>query len=159
MRDVYIADRDVGHLTERTNVSAARSVLVLGGEQNAVTGLAEATPAIFHEIRLDEHANRILQLQVILDDEGIAVRSADEAGVAFHPLPRFPEVIVQDLDVGGGEVAAPQPNMTASPEACRKLFWILKGPSWVSLTPPATACESVHDPVIAMQWKSLKEES
>src|SRR6266436_7100166 len=102
MRNVYIADRDVGHLTQRTNVSAAWGVLVLGGEQNSVTGLAEATPAIFHKILLDQHANRILQLQVILDDEGIAVRSADEAGVAFHPLPRFPEVIVQDLDVGGG---------------------------------------------------------
>ena len=102
MRDVYIPDRDVGHLAQRTNVSA-RGGLILGGEQNAEAGLAEASPAVFHKIRLDKHANRILEFKVILDDEGMAVRSADEVRVARHPLPRFPEVIVQDFDVGGGQ--------------------------------------------------------
>ena len=39
----------------------------------------------------------------------------------------------------GLNVAGPPPNITPSPEASRKLFWILKGPSWVSPVPPATA--------------------
>ena len=44
MRDSHIADGDVGYLTQRTNVGAANGVLILGGEQNAVAGLAEASP-------------------------------------------------------------------------------------------------------------------
>src|SRR6266705_2552785 len=38
------------------------------------------------EIRLDQHANRILEFQVILDDERIAIRSADEVRAALQPL-------------------------------------------------------------------------
>jgi len=45
------------------------------------------------------------------------------------------------------KVASPPPNMTASPEASRKLFWILKGPAGLLPLPPETACESVHEPV------------
>src|ERR1700675_1857095 len=103
MRDAYIADGDVGDLTQRTNVGATVSVLIFGGEQNAIAGLAEASPGVLHEIRLDQHANRIFDFQVILDDERIAIRSADEVRTALHPLPRLPEVIVQDFNVGGGQ--------------------------------------------------------
>src|SRR6202521_2411085 len=103
MRDAYIADGDVGYLTKRTNVSAAQGVLILGGEQNGIAGLAEASPGVLHEIRLNQHANRIFEFQVILDDERIAIRSADEVRTALHPLPRLPEVIVQDFNVGGGQ--------------------------------------------------------
>src|SRR5208282_4452313 len=105
MRDVYIADRDVGHLTQRTDVSALRGVLVLGSEQNGGAVLAEASPVVFHEIRIDQHANRILEFQVILDDKGMAVRSADETRVARHPLPGLPEVVADDLNVGRRQVS------------------------------------------------------
>jgi hypothetical protein len=37
---------------------------------------------------------------VILDSEGIAIGCANEWLVARHPLPRLPEVIAYDLDVG-----------------------------------------------------------
>src|SRR4029077_8070193 len=105
MRDTHIADGDVGHLTQRTDEGPEPALggLIPGGEHNAVTGLAEASPAVFHNIRLDQHANRILEFKVILDDEGMTVRSANEVRAAGHPLPRLPEVIVQDLDVGWGE--------------------------------------------------------
>src|SRR5271169_99958 len=103
MRDVRKADCDVGYLTQRANVLAAWLVLIFWGEYNAVTGLAETSPAVFHEIPLDLHTDRILQFEVILHDKGIAVRAADEGLVALHPLPRLPEVIVQDLDVGRGQ--------------------------------------------------------
>ena len=86
MRDAYIADGDVGHLTHRTNVSAAHGVLVLGGQQNAKASLAEASPAVFHKICLDQHANRILEFQVILDDKWIAIGSPNEVRVPLHPI-------------------------------------------------------------------------
>jgi len=68
-----------------------------------VTRLAEASPAVFHEISLDLDANRVFQFEVIFHDEGIAVRAADEGCITLHPLPRLPEVIAQDLDVGRGQ--------------------------------------------------------
>src|ERR1019366_1837966 len=36
MRDVYVANGDVGHLADGTNFRAVREVLVLGGEENAI---------------------------------------------------------------------------------------------------------------------------
>src|ERR1039458_3896077 len=102
MGDVIIADGNVGHLTHRTGIRAGpySYVLVLGGEQNSIAGLAEASPVILHEIRFNQYANRILEFDVILDDEGMAVWSADEVRVALHPLPRGPEVGANNLEVG-----------------------------------------------------------
>ena len=102
-------------------------VLVFGSQQNAVAGLAEPSPAVFHQVRLDQHANRILEFQVVLDHERMPVSSANERSVAWHPLPRLPEVIELDGDVGRVMVAGPPPNMMASAEASRKLSCDLEG--------------------------------
>src|SRR5208282_3849739 len=103
MRNLRITDGDVSHLTQRAYIAAACDVLVFGGEQNAITMLTEASPVVFHEIRFDQHANRILEFQVILNDEGIASGSANKIRTAWHPLPRLPEVIAGDRDVGGAQ--------------------------------------------------------
>src|SRR5216683_3434956 len=59
----------------------------------------------------------------------------------------------------GVRVAPPPPNKIFSPEDSRKLFSILYGPP--GLLPPVLpiVCASVHDPVPATQWKSVKKES
>src|ERR1019366_3164796 len=128
MRDVYIADRNVGHLAHWTNVGLRLDcVLVLGGEQNGVAGLAEATPDVFHEIRFDQYPNRILQFKMVLDDEGVAVGSADEVRVAGHPLQRFKEMIVQDLDVGRARGSASAPEQDGFARSLQEIVLNLEG--------------------------------
>jgi hypothetical protein len=50
VRNTHKADRYIGQLTDRTNVLAARRMLILGSEQNAIAGLAIASPAVLHKI-------------------------------------------------------------------------------------------------------------
>ena len=119
--------------------------------------MAEASPGVFHKIRLDQHANRILEFKVILDDEGISVRSADEVRVARHPLPRFPEVIVQDLDVGGGHggrTAAEHDGLARGfQEIVLDLEGTILGVADASGDRMSVGTSPAHS---AMQWKSLK---
>src|SRR5258707_4216249 len=98
MRDVHITDCHIGHLTPRTNVRVA-PMLVLGSKQNAVTTLRKTSPVVFHQIRVDQNADRILEFQVVLDDEGSTICSADEVRITWHPLPGLPKMIVQDFDI------------------------------------------------------------
>src|SRR5580698_7817529 len=81
-------------------------MLVLRREQNAIAALTEAAPNVFHEIGIDQDAHRVLQFQMILNNEGMAVRSADEWRVARLPLPGLPEMIAQDFDIGRGRRGA-----------------------------------------------------
>src|SRR5258708_22709199 len=117
MRYTYVADGDVGHLAQRTDEGPEPALggLILRGEQNGITGLAKTSPAVFHNIRLDQHSSRILEFKVILDDERMTVRSAHEVRAALHPLQGLPEVILQDLDFGRGSrsrSAAEQDGLT-----------------------------------------------
>src|ERR1035437_3746774 len=118
MRDVYIADRNVGHLAHWTNVGLRLDcVLVLGGEQNGVAGLAEATPDVFHEIRFDQYPNRILQFKMVLDDEGMAVGSAAE----HDGFARSLQEIVLNLEgaiLRVADASANRLSVNTSPRAC-----------------------------------------
>lgn len=115
MRNVNITDGHVRHLANGTNIGAIRIVLVLGSEQNGVTGLAEASPEVLREVAVNQHSYRILEFDVILDDERIAVCSSDKRRAPLHPLPWLPEVVAEDLDIGwslGGRSAAEQDLLT-----------------------------------------------
>src|SRR5580698_4851468 len=76
-------------------------MLVLRREQNAIAALTEAAPNVFHEIGIDQDAHRVLQFQMILNNEGMAVRSADKWSV-----PGLPEMIAQNFDIGRGRGGA-----------------------------------------------------
>src|ERR1035441_2204507 len=42
--------------------------LVLGGQEDGISGLAESAPAVIEEISLEQDADRALELEVVLDD-------------------------------------------------------------------------------------------
>src|SRR5208283_3260418 len=83
------------------HVLARFRVLIFGSEQNPKAGLGEASPNVVHQVGIDQHAHRILEFHVVLDDERLPTGSADEWRVSLHPLPGLPEVVGNDLDVGG----------------------------------------------------------
>src|ERR1035438_10162716 len=104
MTNLYVADGDVGDFTARTYMAAVGRPLILGAEKNGIPSLRETAPGVLHQIPIDQNANRIFELKVILHDKGVAVRPADEGRVARHPLPGLPKVIAQDFDVGRGRL-------------------------------------------------------
>src|ERR1022692_4764612 len=99
MADLNVADGDVGDFTTRAYTESAALALILGPKKKGIPILGESSPRVFHEIPVDEDANRILEFEVVLDHERITGGAPDVGIVARHPLPGLPEMIVEDFDV------------------------------------------------------------
>src|SRR5277367_4751764 len=100
MDDMGVSNSDVGDGTDRTDVTFCSRVLVLGIEEYRKAALAKTSPDILHQVVFYQHADRILELQVMPYNEGIASISTLKWRVPRHPLPRLEEVIEADGDVG-----------------------------------------------------------
>src|SRR4029077_15414244 len=101
MADSVVANGHVGNLANGADVGTIWGVLVLGGEKNRKSMLAESSPSIFQHIPLKQNPLGVLQFEVVFDHERVAFGTTDEAGGAGHPLPRFEEMVAPNLDVGG----------------------------------------------------------
>ena len=83
--------RHVRDLTDRTDVAdrLCLSGLVARSQEYGKTRLAETSPGVLHQVGFYQHANSILQFEVVLDNERIARVSTLERrfpGIHCHGL-------------------------------------------------------------------------
>src|SRR5438270_8969987 len=99
MSNHKIAHRDVCDLAIRTEIRAAGTSLILWSQQDSKPNLSEPTPAVFHDIALEQHALSVLELKQVLDDEWISVGAANKSRLPFHPGQRLEHVVVANFNV------------------------------------------------------------
>ena len=111
-----VSDGHVADLAARTDVvSGLALVLVLGRQEYAKARLRETSPDVLHQVAFYQHACRILKLEMILDDEGIARDPTHKIRVTRCPLQRLKEVITADHNIGrsGGRSSASEQDALA----------------------------------------------
>src|SRR6267142_3987871 len=106
MAKFAVADGHVRDLTDGADVPVLRH-LVLWSQNNREALLRESTPRVFGDVAVEQYPLRILQLEVVLHDEGIAMVAQDDIRLARHPGQRLEEMVVADLNIGRSERRVP----------------------------------------------------
>src|SRR6266576_2505564 len=100
--DRDIANRHIRHLARWANVLGTDR-LILGSQQNRGTGLGEAAPTVFKNIRFEQDTLSILKFKEILRNERVVFGPPNVSRLTSHPNHRFEEVIAPNFDVGRGD--------------------------------------------------------
>src|SRR5690242_4045268 len=99
MAHYRVANRDVRNLAIRAEIPAMPVGLVPGRQDDTEADLRETTPAVFHDVAVDQGALRVFQLEEILDGKWISVRSTNISRLALHPGQRLEHVVAPNLDI------------------------------------------------------------
>src|SRR5213080_1306518 len=94
MADLVVTDRHIRHAAIRAPVR-----LILRGQKNGKTSLAEPTPTVLQHIAFEKNTFRILQFKVIFHYERPAGNTAYKARLSLLPDQGLEEMIASDLNV------------------------------------------------------------
>src|SRR6478672_7899996 len=90
--DLAIADGDVGHDTQEAVI-----ILVFRRQQNRKSSLGESSPNVFEQIIFKQHALRILEFKMVLNNEGVPRCTTDKARLVRVPGQRLEQMIAADF--------------------------------------------------------------
>src|ERR1700689_335103 len=96
MADGRVAYRHIRDLAPGAHI-AAINALIFRRNQDRVPKLREPSPRVFENVRIEQHALPIFELEMILYDK----RRRGEAGLALHPEHGLEQMIEADFHVGG----------------------------------------------------------
>src|SRR5438093_6930670 len=94
MADLVVADYHIRHSAIRAPVR-----LILGGQKNGKTGLAEAAPTVLQHIAFEKNTLCILQFKVIFYYERPAGNTGYKARLSLLPDQWLEEMIATDLNI------------------------------------------------------------
>ena len=79
-----VADGHVSDTAKRADIGC----LIFWSQQHCKSPLSESTPTVLHNVAFEQHPLRVLQFEIILDDEGMTVSASDKVGTVRLPVHR-----------------------------------------------------------------------